>query len=466
MSMASADDLNKGMSSAAPAPAPTYAWILRTRLNILPAILAGIGFAVLVYGISQLVNAQPPVPINLSGGPTGTTPPPDAAALQLQMKTLSNDLDGLTKSRDALKDRLDSISQQASHAQWLLSIVLGAAGLLTLAQGFFAFFSAQNYVKQAEDAIKRANDAEGAAKAASEKAVKEMEALAVDVRSRFPMFTNIESARADAFGELNRLTDVLERDQGPGGEGYQNLYVKSDPLIRQKIFAIENFSTIQFLTGANRNKELIENLRLLGRFYAGKYISDNPPLKSDFERSYYYFDLASQKSNRNYTVLNDLGWLFAIAQYPDRGRAFFEESMRSKPDQQRALYNLGTLEFEKGNRLKLERGRGYLLKAKNQTNWEESPNPDTASHVDYNIACFFDAIAATETDLALKADLLDKCAVYLELAAQRGAQPKELVEDDLRTGDLAQLGGSQPHATRLQTILATYQAAWSRNAAT
>src|SRR5258708_7143884 len=115
------------------------------------------------------------------------------------------------------------------------------------------------------------------------------------------MFTDIESARAEAFNQLSSLTPALDDDQ--------NLYAQSDPLMRQKIFAIESFSAIQFLTPMNRSTELLVNLRLLGKFYAGKFAVERQS-KSDFERSQYYFELALEKFGRPFSVLNDIGWLF------------------------------------------------------------------------------------------------------------------------------------------------------------
>jgi hypothetical protein len=274
------------------------------------------------------------------------------------------------------------------------------------------------------------------------------------------MLADTETARAEAFDDLSRLTPSLV-------DSDKNLYANSDPLTRQKIFAIESFSAIQFLTPANRSKELVDNLRLLGKFYAGKFRSDGQHLQTDFERAYYYLDLAAQMSHRNYSVLNDLGWLWsvvAIPPNPDQGRAYFEESLRSKSDQQRALYNLGTMVFDKGDRARLEQARDYLLQARNEPNWETAPNPTMASHIAYNLACVYDAMASMEADAAAKTKLLDECCDYLEQAAAVGAQPKELLDEDLKRGDLTNLGASPPHAERLRTILEKYQAAWRRNA--
>lgn len=430
--------------------------IVRAGLKFIPLALIVVGLAVSAYWIGlvhaqrEVLNHQP-----ARAGAPASNSTPDTATLQKQAADLSNQLDGLTKAKEALKDRFDSV-------EWVLSIVLATIGLLTVAQGLFAFFSAQNYVNQADQAIDRAGKAVTAAETTEQEVVRRFEELAARIQARFPMLADTESARAEAFAKLSKLISPLTNAD-------ENLYAKSDPLTRQEVFAIESFSAIQFLTAADRGNELVANLRLLGRFYAGKFLSDGQGFQPDFDRSYYYFILAEQKSHRSYCVLNDLGWLFIAVAKPtdwDKGRAFFEESLRSKPDQQRALYNLGTMlmVLEKGNQARLEQARDYLLKARRQPNWETAPNPTMASHIDYNLACVCDALAGIATDPAVKSSLLGECCDYLEHTAALGTQPKKLLDEDLQTGDLINLAGSQPHAHRLRAILATYQAAWQKNA--
>src|ERR1035437_7663889 len=351
--------------------------IVRTGLKMIPLALAIVGLAVSAYWVGLLrgqqkaLNSQP-----AQASAPASNSAPDSTTLQKPAADLSNQIDGLTKAKEALKDRLDSV-------EWGLSIVLGAIALITGAQGVFAFFSAKSYIDQAELAIQHVGEALTAVKAAETEVVGKFEKLASSIQSRFPMLADTESARTEAFKKLSKLIPPLTNLE-------VNLYAKADPLTRQEVFAIESFSAVQFLTAADRSNELIANLRLLGRFYAGKFMSDGQVFQPDFDRSYYYFVLAEQQSHRSYFVLNDYGWLFfSVAKPPnwDKGRAFFEESLRSKPDQQRALYNLGTMLMvsEKGNQAKLKQAREYLLEAKRQPNWEETaPNPAMASPIDYN----------------------------------------------------------------------------------
>src|ERR1017187_7296808 len=369
--------------------------IVRAGLEIIPLALIAVGVAVSAYWIG-LVHAQRDALRNPPANASAPAPnsAPDNATLQKQTADLSSQIDALTKAKEAFKDRLDS-------AEWVLSIVMAAIALLTVAQGLFAFFSAQNYVSQADQAIDRAGKAVTTAEAAEKDVIRRFEELAARIQSRFPMLADTESARAEAFAKLSKLISPLTNAD-------ENLYAKSDSLTRQEVFAIESFSAVQFLTAADRGNELVANLRLLGRFYAGKFLSDGQVFQPDFDRSHYYFVLAEQKSHRSYFVLNDLGWLFtSVAKPPDwdKGSALFEESLRSKPDQQRALYNLGS-NWERGKQATVKQAREYLLKAKRQPNWETAPSPAMASHIDYNLACVCDAMANMETDPVLKSNLL------------------------------------------------------------
>src|ERR1035437_3939832 len=231
--------------------------IVSAGLKMIPLALAVVGLAVsaywvgLVRGQQKALNNQP-----AQASAPASNSAPDTANLQKQAADLSNQIDGLTKAKEALKDRLDSV-------EWVLSIVLGTIALITVAQGLFAFFSAKSYIDQADLAIQHVGEALTAVKAAETEVVGKFEKLASSIQSRFPMLADTESARTEAFKKLSKLIPPLTNLE-------VNLYAKADPLTRQEVFAIESFSAVQFLTAADRSNELIANLRLLGRFYAGK----------------------------------------------------------------------------------------------------------------------------------------------------------------------------------------------------
>lgn len=399
----------------------------RFPLSIIPKILIAFGLLLAGYGIGQFAGAATPIKPPAAAGGT-----PDAAQLQKQIEEVA-------AYRDNLKDRLDLISQQGTHALWLLSAVLVVAGFLTAAQSYFALLSAENYVRQAKEVMD-------------------------GIQKQFPMFAEIETARVQAFDELSKLTPpALDLDQ--------NLYAKSDPLFRQRILALESFSAIQFLTPATRGEERGRNLRLLGKLYAGKFSSDGQqPITSDFDRALYYFNLATYTQLR-FAALNDLAWLYTSVARPendpvsiDKGRAYSEESLRAQPAQQRALYNLGTIAYERNDRQRLLQARDYLLRAKQQPIWEDTAKPALASHIDYNLACVCDSLAAFAPDATAKEALFHECADYLRRAAVHGAQPPTTVNTDLATGDLSNLGNHVASAAVVTGIRALYQAAWDRAA--
>jgi hypothetical protein len=85
-----------------------------------------------------------------------------------------------------------------------------------------------------------------------------------------------------------------------------------------------------------------------------------------------------------------------------------------------------------------------------------------AACVDYNLACFYDALAEVESDPNAKAQLLDECCRHLELAAPVESPTKELLLGDLASeGDLANFAASVSHGERLQKIITAYETAWS-----
>lgn len=412
--------------------------IARTWLNLVPVLLALMGLYCLVLGLVQRAYSENAARPKEQPAASALT---DPQKLQQQLDDLERKTAVLVQQRDSLKDKLDAVSQQASHNQLLLSLLLGFAGLFTLAQGVFAFFSAQSYVKQADDALAR------------------IQTLAEEVRQKYPMFSQIEEAREGAFRRLARLSDRLNLDQ--------NLYGESDPITRQEILALESFAATQFLASPDREMQVIANLRLLGKFYADKFVSGKRMVEADFERALYYFTLECDKSARDIRALNDLGWLYmevATAKDLDRARTLCVESLRINPDQQRPNYNLGTMIFDPADPVKLAAARKYLERATSLPNWETAPNEEFSGHVSYNLSCTYSRLAQHEADVAKKSALLDLAAGALTSAAANGGTQEATLEEDLKTGDLVPLAGSPAHSERLKEIRKKFREAWAARA--
>jgi hypothetical protein len=427
--------------------------LVPSKLNLIPAALMIGGLCVLGWGVVKLASAQ-----NAGGGGAPKVAQLVDASVVARVAELSSKIDELSKSRDALKDRLDGISHELSNAQWLMSVILAAAGLLTFAQGFFAFLAAQNYVAQAESAIRRANEAVDLATKARERVEEDLSSLVSDVRSRFPMLADAESMRVEAFNELLNLSPGLDVDQ--------NLYSKADPITRERVLAIESFVAINFMTPSNRGAEVVQNLRLLGKFYAGKSLSsrsasETDRARTDFERAYFYYDAALSKSRRDYRVLNDLSWLVGVVALKpdlDNQRAFLEESLRRRPNQQRALYNMATILFDHADKAKLTEAKKYLTDALREPLWEEAVDSAQAAYISYNLACVYDGLAGFETAEGEKLHLLNEALELLGMGAVNAEKIRDILQVDLtETGDLQNLAASREHAAKVLLVRTLYR---------
>ncbi len=158
-------------------------------------------------------------------------------------------------------------------------------------------------------------------------------------------------------------------------------------MLRQEIIALEGFVATEFVTASDPVFQVVPNLRLLGKFYAMKFTNGNRQNQDDYERAFYYLNLGLQKSGRDFRLLNDLGWLHsevAPNQDLDQATRFLSESLKANEDQQRALYNLGTIAIVKD---KWDLALAQLSKASQQPNWETEPNAQFSSYVHYNLAC-------------------------------------------------------------------------------
>ena len=409
--------------------------IARTGLKAVPAILVAMGLLVIAGAVPQVVRAAKELTAKAGSEPASGG---EEKKLQQRVDDLGRQIGDLAQKREALKDKLDAISQQANQNQWLLSIVMAVAGLLTLAQGVFAFFSALNYENQAADAVKK------------------IEARAAEASARFPLLEGTERANERAFERLTKIRKQLNFDQ--------NLYkrLNSDPIARQEILSLENFAVTQFLASEGNAPGVIDHLQLLGRFYADKYLSGKREFEADFERALYYCTLVYKRPDRDISALNELGWLHMVVEKTPNlkmARELFADSLAAEPKQQRALYNLGSLVFDPDDTARLTVARGYFERAAKIENWEKTPNEDSKSRVYYNLACAYARLAEHENDTCERQNLLQLAAAALDKAADRGGTERETFEGDIKEGgDLYALAASQP--AKVAYIWQKFRHAW------
>jgi hypothetical protein len=213
-----------------------------------------------------------------------------------------------------LKVRLDEL-------RVTLQLLIVSAGLFAIAQGASAFFNAQSFTKQADDAIKRIQE------------------QAREAEARYPMFARTEAVRREAYAQL---ADIF-RD--PFFLDWRTpLYQRLTLANRQLLLSVERFIGIELLPHPGGHDEYVRDLRRLANFYASKHRYDaahGGAQWADLERSEYYLTTAKHEAGGDsFYLFTDLGVLYMEFQSPrrlDDAERHFRASLERKPRQQRAL---------------------------------------------------------------------------------------------------------------------------------
>ena len=148
---------------------------------------------------------------------------------------------------EELKTRVDDL-------KWGLGLIVTAAGLFAIAQATAAWFSSQTFTKQAEETLARISEIQD------------------DVELRFPVFSDYERLRSEAYGELER--SLLSASISNRDEGYdwrEDLYERMELPNRQKLLSVERFIGIEFLRRPNDDVAYTQSLQRLAHFYISKF---------------------------------------------------------------------------------------------------------------------------------------------------------------------------------------------------
>jgi tetratricopeptide (TPR) repeat protein len=317
-------------------------------------------------------------------------------------------------TKDHPNDPVEDLKARIDALKWTLTIILGAAGVFTIVQGASAFFSAQTFVKQADDTLKRVQD------------------LATDAATRYPIFSRAEEARRDAYRDLASIFD----DRGI--DWRDNLYDQRMTLIqRQRLISVEHFIGLEFLRWEQDDQQYAVNLRRLANFYAYKYLSEK--YHSDLERAEYYLELARGVTKDAFYILNDLGMIYVTFRQPrDYGKAkeFFLQSHNKQADQQRALYNLAWIAAESEG--KFAEAVKLLEVAVHATVWERQENPEMTGNLYYNLGCYRAMLAKAAAGQPPEVGYVAASIQALAKAAEIGKVKPALLTDDMTkvTGQL------------------------------
>lgn len=301
---------------------------------------------------------------------------------------------------------LGKLEEKLNDLRWILTLILAAAGLFTVVQGIAAGFSAQNFQKQAEDAIKRLEkEAERAlgdlkrqsdeavgnfkkdSEAASKEALKEvnetfqgalkhldqeakaridrLEELEEQVVTHYPLF---EKDRAHAFSSLrDRIAKFsLVKNSADGFDQRRRFYERIDLGERQEILAVDRALAYE-IAGQNDPPEVFaEQARQLAQFYWSKFIYEKSlgyGSLNDLERAEHLLEIGRSKATKDkqFRFLNvqgnvrlerhkaKLAGKFPAGQTaaddPDlvEARKAFEASIEQHPEQIRGYHNLAVI---------------------------------------------------------------------------------------------------------------------------
>jgi hypothetical protein len=433
-------------------------------LQWLPFLFLAVLVGVLCYGWHALgQNAKPPLPkgsLVQDGTPT---------------HDIAVNPDALKAEQAKIGYEQDALEKRVAMLQALLGWVLAAVGLFTLIQGAFAAFGAYNFVQQADRIMADMKDRQKAAieqlsehsrqmTERGEAAVKNIEVLALDVRARYPMFHRAEQARREAFESLRRSIE--------NGDWREGLYEQLGVRERQRLLSVENFVGLEFLESAD---DIAGDLRLMGNFYASKYVSEGRTNPTDLDRAQYYLELALASMGRAFHHLNDYGLLHLEIMKPakpDIAEVQFLESRSKRRQHQRAAYNLASIAHDRGNGAgQTEKAKHYLAshdllkEALGYEAWEFTKSVEREGDIHYNLACSL----ARLSECGQNGDAqkwLNETLTELEAAARIGTTKPKTLAHDLNDdkGDLIVISRcpDQSIQTELSRVRSLFEQVWAR----
>lgn len=326
----------------------------------------------------------------------------------------------------------DELKASIDDFKWVLTLILGVAGLFTVVQGIAAGFSAQNFQKQAEGIF--AN----------------LEKLATETKARYPIFSDTEDRRKLAY---EKLTQDLKKTSaiGSADEGIdwrRQFYEKMEVADRQEILSFERFVGFEFASQSEAKETFAVQLRRLAHFYWSKFICElnyGSGSMADLERAEYLLMMATHKIGEQFYLCNDLGNVrleVLKARKKALGPDFtpdakqeltasakaikkvFEDGLLLNREQIRAHYNIAWVHGEFLD--DVDGAIDWLKKGVHYPNWETRPVKDFQCRAFFNLACFLGRKAKTDASLTPGQEVLNA----LHRAASIGATSKKDVEKE------------------------------------
>jgi tetratricopeptide (TPR) repeat protein len=344
-----------------------------------------------------------------------------------------------TATPEAMKEKLEAYDKRADELEKLLELLLGVSTIYAVALGLSAYQqlkdSADKLEDLSKDAQKKIDELPAEIETIKKSAKVNFDEFVIMVKSRFPLFADMDYAIREIMDRLMLLLPVIDWSD----ENYRTLsaQLKEEILFYEKtVAALECFD----LRGTRHIQQTISEIyHGLGNFYGLRYASVNkrskdsadklkslreaaekeihepdiaipeiahrllnlPPAvywgDEDKERARFYLDRSIHHNPENSGAYNDRGFLAANLDDPpdyQTARAVFSKSLAVDAEQQRARYNLAYIEHAAKN---YGRSVELLTEALEKKWWQGKLAPRHRPSILYNRACGYARLGESDT---------------------------------------------------------------------
>jgi hypothetical protein len=436
-------------------------WILRNTTRWLPILFIALVVTFLAqFTLTHLKIVDRSVFAISASSKKGTVavrpaPPSSAEAPTRNENSASTAEQTTGPGTEAQRLTASELDRYIRDFQWLMTLIISATGLFTIAQGAATHFTAQNFLRHAES---------------------ELNATMKNLKENYSFLPQYQSLFEEARKQLNSKSWItaVRADSQEAFHWKRNLY-REMPLEKRQLLITLNRVLPYVLRKDVELKEYVQTLRSLALLFWSKFIYETErgsACLDDLEHAEYLIDQAEQRAGETYELLNDraninLEYYDAIKamlqdrnggkpvretaimrEIAEKARKMLHTSIKKRPNQIRAYYDLSLLEADTvvtppGCSSRLEIAIVEMRKAVSHTNWEEVPILEFSCHAHYNLACYLSRSMGgyDPRNKALRAE----CILELKKAAAIGMLDQETVNRDFsKGGDFENLIFSRP----------------------
>jgi tetratricopeptide (TPR) repeat protein len=363
-----------------------------------------------------------------AGPPAGVTQSPPVAP---GPATSATKTDSNSSAEKAFGDKLESYDKRADNLERILSLLIAFSTIYAAVLALGAVRDANESKDKLERIQKEATKGAEQSRAELDKILEQLKKDVARVKENAPLVGDIEYLVRSRMRTLTQSLPTIDLSK----KKYADL---SDAEREQFLFYEKTMAGSEYFDLRSLSEEASEIYHSLGNFYALKSKPASPKTapvgasparaasrlsrllghvtsistasssaalsadiskrlaEEDLARSRFYLHKAIELNPQNTVALNDFGYLeLEIAKHPNDAKPYFEKSLARDPNQQRARYNLATMEITQlaastGPTEALTRAVQWLAEALAMPRWQGT---ETAGRYNadilYNRACAY-----------------------------------------------------------------------------